>query len=206
MIASMDNRRRFRFRAGLAAAAAAAAALLPSLAASPALATSIGRAPEHRVELGCRAIRQVVANLNSGDLDEGVPFPGPTFYTDALGEVQPAEEEAFLRAMRHSDGKKDRKPIRLDGVYKVRGDEFRPTYLVVLVRELWRLKRYEMDGMLETVEIDDPHWDSDRSVWLVTFSSNHVDEWRETPELYPFAEEEGEVRACRTGGTPPGAR
>ena len=178
-------------------AAAASLAVLAQLAASAASATSIASAPKHRQELACAAIGQLVANLNSGDLDANVPFPGPTIYTDALGEVGLDEEETFLAAMRNSEGKADRRPIRLDGVYKVRGDDYQPTYLIALEREVWRLQSYEDDGMLGSYAVDNPHWQTTRSLWLVTFRSNHIDYVRETPELDLLAANSAEVDGCR---------
>jgi hypothetical protein len=178
-------------------AAAASLAALTQLAPNAASATSIASAPKHRQELACAAIDRLVANLNSGDLDANVPFPGPTVYTDALGEVGLDEEETFLAAMRNSEGKADRKPIRLDGVYKVRGDAYQPTYLIALEREVWRLQSYEDDGMLGSYAVDNPHWQTERSFWLVTFQSNHIDHVRETPELDRLAAKTAEVEGCR---------
>lgn len=181
----------------LVAAAAASFAAFALLAAGAASATSLASAPKHRQALACAAIRQLVANLNSGDLEAEVPFPGPMVYTDALGYVDLDEEETFLAGMRNSEGKADRKPIRLDGVYTVRGDDYQPTYLIALERELWRLQSYEDDGMLGSYAVDDPHWQTERSLWLVTFRSNHVEYVRETPELDLFAGKGAEVRGCR---------
>jgi hypothetical protein len=177
------------------AALAAAVALLPATAAP---AASITASRSHDPKLGCKAIEVLVANLGKGRLEDprGAAFI-PTFYSDRFGEVEDSEEAAFLHALRHSEGKRDRGPIRLDRVHAVHPDRFHPIDLVVLERESWHETRLETDGMLETQEIRDPRYVRETSHWLVTFHSNDIMRFREAPEMYQLGDESNALRHCR---------
>lgn len=174
--------------------AAAALALLPPGAAS---ATSVTAAAPHDPKLGCKAIKQVVANLNAGRLsDPDSPGAGPTFFSDAFGKVEESEEAAFLRSMRHSEGRPDEKPIELRDVYIVLKDKDDPIYLVTLARESWHEKRLVDDSMLGMEEVDDPHYETDTTSWLVRFMSNDLTDFREAPEIYPLWRGSRELKGC----------
>ncbi|HEU0135578.1 MAG TPA: hypothetical protein VFR28_12215 [Allosphingosinicella sp.] len=172
---------------------AAALALLPAAAS----ATSITAARPHDPKLGCKAIKQVVEGFNKGRLQDPDSMGlGPTFYSDALGEVEEKEEAAFLYALRHSEGKRDRKPMRIYGIFTVLADKEGPIYLVVLDRESWHEKRLVPGDMLDMLEIDDPHWDTDSSLWLVSFSSNHIYWFREAGEMYRLMSSANRLESC----------
>lgn len=178
-------------------AASAFAALLGLLPAAAAAASSITATRSHDPKLGCRAIEALVANLGRGRLEDprGASFV-PTFYSDRFGEVDKAEEAAFLHSLRHSEGRRDRRPIRLERVHAVDPDKFRPIYLVVLERESWREIRTETDGMFETHEIPDPRFVIETSHWLATFSSNDLMRFREAPEMYQLGDEANRLKGC----------
>ena len=177
--------------------AVALAALLALLPATAVPATSITASRSHDPKLGCKAIKALVANLNKGRLEDpkSIAFE-PTFYSDRFGEVEQGEEAAFLHSLRHSEGKRDRGPIRLYRVYSVDKDRFTPIYLVVLERESWHETRLETDGMLETHEIRDPRYERETSHWLAKFSSNDVTHFREAPEMFQLSSEAGELKGC----------
>jgi hypothetical protein len=179
------------------AAAAALAALLVPLPPAAAPASSVTRAPPHDTRLGCKAVEALVANLNKGRLEDpkAVAFPA-TFYSDRFGEVEEAEEAAFLDSLRHSEGKRDRGPIRLDRVFVVDKDEYSAIYLVVLERLSWHETRLETDGMLETHEIRDPRFVREDSHWLASFSSNDITRFREAPEMYPLGNQANVLKGC----------
>lgn len=182
-------------------AAYAFAALLALLPAAAAPASSVTATRSHDQKLGCRAIEALVANLSRGRLEDprGAAFV-PTFYSDRFGEVEPAEEEAaFLHALRHSEGRRDRGAIRIERVHAVHPDRFRPIYLVVLERESWREIRTETDGMFETREIPDPRYATEASHWLATFSSNDLMRFREAPEMYQLGNEANALKGCGEG-------
>ena len=178
-------------------AAAAFAALLALLPAAASPASSITATRSHDPKLGCRAIEALVANLSRGRLEDprGAAFV-PTFYSDRFGEVDKAEEAAFLHSLRHSEGKRDRGPIRIERVHAVHPDKFRPIYLVVLERDSWREIRTETDGMFETREIRDPRYVTETSHWLATFNSNDLMRFREAPEMYQLGNEANALRSC----------
>jgi hypothetical protein len=175
---------------------AVSAAALVLLAAGDAVATSIATARPHDPVEACRVIKQLVANLNSGDLDEGIPFPGPLFSTDALGEIAPKEEAAFLHSMRNSAGKADRVPIRLYRVLIIRRDKHRPVYLVVLERQAWHETSYDTDEMMNVIPVHNPQYRVDESFWLATFQWNVIENFREVPELYDFLGKGRRLRNC----------
>jgi hypothetical protein len=175
----------------------ALAALLALLPATAALATSITPAPPHDPKLGCKAIKQVIADLNAGRLrDPKLWHSGPTFFSDAFGKVETGEESAFLHFMRHSEGRPDPKPIRLYRVWTLLPDKDDPVYLVGLEREVWREKRMVDDGMMNMQEVDDPHYETDTSSWLVSFWSNRIIHFREVPEMYRFWTRAKTVKDC----------
>ena len=177
------------------AALAAALALLPAAAAP---ATSITASRSHDPKLGCKAIEALVANLGKGRLgDPKRPSFAPTFYSDRFGEVEDSEEAAFLHALRHSEGKRDRGPIRLERVHAVDTDRFHPIYLVGLERESWHETRLETDGMFETREIRDPRYERETSYWLATFNSNDIVRFREAQEMYQLGDEANVLKHCR---------
>jgi hypothetical protein len=178
-------------------ALAALAALLVLLPATAAPATSITASRSHDPKLGCKAIEALVANLNKRRLKDPKAFGlATTFYSDRFGEVEDGEETAFLHSLRHSEGRRDRGPIRLDRVHAVDPAKFHPIYLVVLERESWRETRLETDGMLETHEIRDPRYDLEASYWLATFNSNDIVRFREAPEMYQLGKEANRLKGC----------
>jgi hypothetical protein len=181
---------------GMRRALAAFVAAFPLLAATSASATSIATAPKHDPRQGCAAIRQVVANLNSGDLMDGVPFPGPMFYTDALGLVDPEEDDKFLQAMRHSEGKPDRVPIGLAQVFSVHRGKYEAVYLVVLVRQAWHEEQQVHDELTMSEDVIPAGYQVDRSHWLVTFRSNYIEHFREAPEMFELGAKRRELKKC----------
>jgi len=183
-----------RFRSALALAAAFA--LVP---ASGAGATSITAAPPHDPKQGCEAIKRTIADLNAGRLkDPKSAHPsGPTFYSDTFGKVEEGEEAAFLHSLRHSEGKRDRKPIRLYGVFTVQADKHAPIYLAVLERESWHQIRLEEDDMLNVREVRDPRYERDTSYWLVSFRSDDISDFREAGEMFRLMSESNWLRPCR---------
>jgi hypothetical protein len=176
----------------LAALAAALSLLLPALA----WATSITAAPPHDTRLGCAAIKGVVANLAAGRLKDPDHLLGPTFFSDAAGRVEAAEEEAFLHSLNNNEGRPDAKPIRLYHVYRLHIDKHQPTYLVVLERHAWHETRLETDEMLMDHEVRDPHYGVDTSYWLATFRSNDIWYFREAGELYDVMSDARELEGC----------
>jgi hypothetical protein len=177
-----------------AAAALAALALLPVTAAP---AASITASRPHDPKLGCRAIKALIGNLNKGRLEDPKAVTiEPGFYSDRFGKVEDGEKAAFLHSLRHSEGRRDRAPIRLYRVYAIDQDKFQPIYLVVLERLSWHETRLETDGMLETREIRDPRYDHDTSYWLTKFSSNAISDFREAPEMFTLMDEARVVRHC----------
>jgi hypothetical protein len=180
---------------GMRPALAALAAALALLPATGAPATSIATASPHDTIRGCEAIQRVIADLNAGRLrDPRSPFPA--FYSDAFGQVDAAEEAAFLHALRHSEGRPDRKPMRLYHVYWVHRDTHQPIYLVVLERQAWHETRLEIDDMLMVEEVPYPHYGVDTSYWLVKFQSNDIRSFREAPEMYPLMDDSTELKTC----------
>lgn len=102
----------------------ASAAAIGLLGAGAAAATSLTETPPHDPKLGCSAIKQVIADLNAGRLEDPESSgAGPTFFSDAFGEVDESEESAFVHSMRHSEGKPDSKPMELRDVRIVHKDE-----------------------------------------------------------------------------------
>lgn len=173
---------------------AAAFALLP---AGGAHATSITAAPPHDPKLGCKAIKQVIADLNAGRLrDPKLWGSGPTFFSDGFGKVDAGEEAAFLHAMRHSEGKPDLKPIRLYGVWIVHRDKDDPIYLVALERRAWRKKRLVGDPLTDMQEVEDPHYDTDTTSWLASFWSDRMIHFREAPEMYKLWTKGRKLKDC----------
>lgn len=173
------------------------AALLALLPAAAARSTTITAAPPHDPKLGCKSIKQVIADLNAGRLRDPKRWDyGPRFYSDAFGKVEAGEEAAFLHAMRHSEGKPDSKPIRLYRVWILIRDKDDPVYLVGLERESWHEKRMVDDGMMDVQEVDDPHYERDTSSWLVSFWSNQIIDFREVPEMYRFWSKARTVKDC----------
>ena len=164
---------------------ASAAAAMALLSAGAAPATSLSPTPPHDPKLGCKAIKQVVADLNAGRLrDPDASGAGPTFFSDAFGEVEEAEEAAFLQAMRHSEGKPDEKPMELRDVRIVHKDKDDPLYLVVLDRQSWHETMDVDDGMLGSQTIDYPHYATDTHFWLVRFMNDDLTDFREAPETH----------------------
>ncbi|MCC6926793.1 hypothetical protein [Novosphingobium sp.] len=157
------------------------------LAAAPVAATSVVAARPHDPQSACPAVLQLVADINAGKPrgDHAARFH--FFYTDALGEVDLAEEPVLAKALREANGKPDRLPAALGGIWPLaqgaghRKDQ--ALYVIVLRRETWQLVRYETDAMLMPTEIPDPHWDSDNSTWLVAFDENRIRAVREAREL-----------------------
>ena len=173
---------------------AIAAALLPW---APAPATSLSPTPPHDPKLGCKAIKQVVADLNAGRLaDPEARGAGPTFFSDAYGEVEEGEEAAFLHSMRHSEGKPDEKPIELRDVRIVHKDKEAPIYLVVLDRQAWHETMDVDDGMLGSQTIDYPHYNTDTHVWLVRFMNDDLTDFREAPEIHPLWLKTKQLKGC----------
>lgn len=180
----------------LAARAASFAAALALALPAAAGATSVTASPPHDPGLGCKAIAAVIDDLKAGRLKEAEALIGPTFFADAFGEVEEAEEQAFLHALHHNEGRPDARPMRLDGVFRVHADRHQPVYLVALEREAWHETRLETDGMLVDREVRDPHYARDISYWLATFRSNDIWYFREAGELYPLADDERELKGC----------
>ncbi|HEX8262747.1 MAG TPA: hypothetical protein VF547_07725 [Allosphingosinicella sp.] len=175
----------------------ASAAALALLSAGGAPATSLGPTPPHDPKLACKAIKQLVADLNSGRLRDPESWgAGPTFFTDGLGEVEDSEEQAFLHAMRRSEGRPDAKPIELRDVRIVHKDKEDSVYLVLLDRESWHEKRLVSDGMLGMEEIDDPHYATDTGFWLARFMSNDLTDFREAPEMNALWLETPRLKGC----------
>ena len=121
------------------------------------------------------------------DFREGLPFGTPwsyrEVYTDDLGKVERDEVEAFASYMLTSHGRQDRVPMEVHSIHVLGGDEFERFYVLTLKRSQWQLKRYEEDGMLNPIEIDDPHWDTGYSTWLVHFSSHSLRSVRQADDL-----------------------
>jgi hypothetical protein len=177
-------------------ARAVLAAAVALLGAEAAPATSIAAERPHDARQGCAAIRQLVANLNSGDLMDEVPFPGPLYYTDALGLVEAKEEESFLQAMRHSEGKPDRTPIQLAQVFLVHRHKLEPIYLVVLVRQAWHEALPFVDELTMAEDEIPAGYRVDRSHWLVTFRSNYIQFVREAGETHRLSGKARELKSC----------
>ena len=100
--------------------------------------------------------------------------------------------------MRHSEGKKDAKPIELREVVLVHKDKEDPIYLVMLDREAWHETR-EVDldgGMSGTETVDDPGFVTDHSYWLVSFISNGITDFREAPEMFRLWDEDASLKDC----------
>jgi len=172
----------------------AALALLP---AGGAPATSVTASRPHDPKLACKAIKRVIADFNRGRLPGPEPSAfAPIFYSDRFGEVDDAEAADFLHALRHSEGKRDRRPIRLGHVSTVHKERDEALYLVVLEREAWREKRRVEDEELRVQEIDDPRFERDTSYWLVSFGSNAISHFREAPEMYKLMSEAAWLKQC----------
>lgn len=164
-------------------AGAIASLLLAGSFATAALATSIGSPRPHDASLACMGMSGLVADFN-----EGQPFAAPldpyrTIYTDELGEVERDELEAFNTAMLTSEGKRDRKPMSISSVHTLGGTETDRQYVLTIERVRWRTKRLELDDMFDVIAIDDPHWETHHTFWLVTFESNSLRTVREADEL-----------------------
>lgn len=169
-----------------------AAGLALASAAQSARALSIASMPPHDRKLACDRVKAVLAGIARRDAAAGPPLVS----TDALGLVAWNERDAFLDAMTRSEGRADERPLRLAGLYRLGDDRFAPVYLARIERQVWHAMRREQDGMGETIETPDPHYATERSTWLVTFSSNQVERLREVPEGYLLQRERRRVR-CR---------
>lgn len=173
-------------------------ALISVLIAFPATATTIVAAPRHDPKRACGVIKLVVANINRGQLKSSDQLLGPRFYSDRFGEVERDEEADFIESMRFSDGKKDKVPMGIDRLDLIANDEYNPQYVVTLIRMRWQLTRLVEDDMLSIDEVDDPHWASKRTTWLVTFNSNGIWDFREVPELFRLTNRKTRVKPCDT--------
>lgn len=139
----------------------------------------------------------MLADLNRGRLKDPKSYAaGPTFFSDRFGEVEEKEEAAFLHAMRHSEGKRDREPMELYHVSTVLREEHQAVYMVAIEREAWHEKRWVDLDELSGREIDDPHYATDTSYWLVSFRSNDLTDFREAQEMYVFMDEKTELQDC----------
>lgn len=176
---------------------AAALALLPATAAP---ATTIWPEIPHDPKQACAAIERLVEGLAAGRLRSADdPFAGPAFYSDVFGKVDKEEEQAFLDSLRHSEGKPDRRPIRLYHAYSVHRDKQMPTYLVLLQRLAWHETSLHSNDDLNALSVErvaDPHYNPDLSYWLATFDSDRIAHFREAPELYRLTGEKSELKRC----------
>ena len=145
-------------------------------------ATTIAAPRPHDAALGCTRMIDMVADFREG-LPFGTPWSYREVYTDDLGKVERDEVEAFASYMLTSHGRQDRVPMEVHSIHVLGGDEFERFYVLTLKRSQWQLKRYEEDGMLNLIEIDDPHWDISYSTWLVRFSSNTLRSVRQADDL-----------------------
>ncbi len=170
--------------------------LLTMLAAAPAQATSVGRAPLHEPVLACVALDELVTAIGKGALPQGGLAGDVQLYDDRAGRVLSAEEKAaFIAALREENGKPDRTPVQLGRVSQLASDGTSAAYLVELERDAWQLVSYEQDAMLMAQEVPDPHWERTVSYWLATFRSSRLQAFRAAPELWPLV---------RTGAPGPG--
>jgi hypothetical protein len=175
--------------------ALAVALALPHSGGAPA--TSITSSPPHDPGLACKAIKAAIKALNAGRLkDPKTAGIGPTFYSDLFGEIEPEEEARFLHSLRHSEGKPDRKPIGLYGVFIVHREKEMPLYLAVLRRQAWHETELVTDDMYDTREVANPAYREDMSFWLVGFWSNHIRTFREATELYQVMSQASQLQNC----------
>lgn len=173
----------------------AAALALPYSGAAPA--TSITASPPHDPRLACKAIKAAIEGLNAGRLrDPKAAGIGPTFYSDLFGEIEREEEARFLHSLRHSEGKPDRAPIGLYGVFNVHRDDDSLLYLVVLTRKAWHETELVTDDMYNTREVANPGYREDTSFWLVGFWSNDIRTFREATEMYQVMSQASQLKNC----------
>ena len=160
-------------------------------------ATSITGSPPHDPKLACKEILGAIKGLNAGRLkDPRAAGIGPTFYSDLFGEVEPAEEARFLHSLRHSEGKADRTPIGLYGVFTVHRDKDTPLYMAVLKRQSWHETELVTDDMGDTQEVANPGYREDTSFWLVGFWSNDLRTFREATELFQVMSQANQMKNC----------
>lgn len=172
-------------------ALAAALVLLPAQSAP----ATIWLPPEpHDPELGCEAIKRVVAGLNQGRLADPQSWSvTPRFFHDSFGKVEAEEEADFLHAMRHAHGKPDLGPIELRGISLLHKDREDPIYLVRLDRESWHLMTVGDNGTGPEL-VDDPGYGTESSYWLASFLSNGLIEFRQVPEMYRAYDEDPKLK------------
>lgn len=163
---------------------------------APVFATSIATAAPHNPNTACENVAQLVDNLNAGTPwgsdERNIVF----FYSDRFGEVERDERDAFTKHMRHSNGKRDRRNMKVASLHSLHEDERWPQYIVKLDRAVWKLTSWETDGMLMEREIDDPHWTTDFSTWLVQFRNNRIHSVREARELVSLVSNLERVKGC----------
>lgn len=162
----------------------------------PAAATSIATPPPHNPARVCSAIGGLVADINAGDPLGAERGDFREFHTDALGRVNQDELPALTKSLRKANGKADRAPMRIFGVWPLKVQADAAFYIVTLERETWQLERIETDEMLMPYGVPDPHWGSSLSTWLVGFASNHIVTVREADELDGLTDLDQGMKGC----------
>lgn len=138
------------------------------------------------------------------DLKAGQPFGANgshyrAYYNDQLGAVSHDELEAFAQALLLSEGKADRRPMRIYSLMRLSRDElYSPYYVLTLERVLWQTKSYETNDMLLPVEVENPHWEVEHSSWLIGFRGNEITSARQVDELFFLHGELEPVKGCST--------
>ncbi len=164
---------RMRFGAGIGALLALAVLV------STAQATSIAKPADHDPAHACSSVNAVLDAFNSGD----VRSPAlPTFLVhDDFGKVGWKQRPALVHAVTHSDGKRDREPMKLDRLYRL-DDGKNPgiaIYVAHVTRVRYRLYRWVPIGMGTDELINDPHWERSNDYWLVRFDGVFLREMRQ---------------------------
>jgi hypothetical protein len=168
------------------------AAMLATLLPTSVQGLSIVAARPHSPELACGAISRLVEQINQKKIEGQI-----LFHTNALGDVDYDKLPAFLSDMTSRDGKPDKTGSKIYRVWLLDKDKFDPMYLVSLVRTSWHEDRFEDDGN-GGHEALPPDYETDRSLWIASFSSDWVDRFHQADLLYPLMRKLPEIKGCHT--------
>lgn len=171
-----------------------AVALFACAMPSMAQALSIVSLPPHKTDRACAIAGQFLRDIiggKAGEFDLGV-----SIVTDELGKVDDEEIGALTRSLSSHDGKPDPRPAKVEELRLIAKDEHSPLYVAVVSRSRWEKNRYtDMDGMGEQKTLP-PGYEERRSFWIVEFSSNSVETFREAGEAYQLAYRDEAPNVC----------
>lgn len=157
-----------------------------------AAAMTVAIARPHRPNFACDALRETVAmmtGLRTMDIT-------PMFGTDRSGRVEYQDRSALVRTMTTSEGRADRRPLRIDQVWPIGKREPRDAvalYVVALTRERWYPERSDFGDPEALVPAG---YDFDTSYWVAEFRSERVVEFREAPFMWRLASGTARLPGC----------